>query len=77
MNQVEAQKKILEAIKANPENVIAKAIAFNPSITYFVSEVQFAPRTMENVAAIACGLACNGSDNGKTIFNLLNFADTL
>ena len=77
MNQIEAQKKIIEAIKANPENVIAKALAFNPSIKDIVSDAQFEPVTLEDVADIACRLACNGSDNGKTIFNMLNFADTL
>ena len=77
MNQVEAQKKIIEAIKANPENVIAKAIAFNPSISDDIRSARLAEWGIDGIAARACRVACKGSDNGKTIFNLLNFADTL
>ena len=84
MNQIEAQKKIIESIKANPENVIAKALAFNPSMSTYrvafanvVSAAKLAPCALEVIAYIACRSACNGSDNGKTIWNLLKFADTL
>jgi len=72
-----AQAKITEAINANPENVIAKAIAFSPKTAQIVDEVRKAPGTLAGVAAAALKDALRGKTNEETIANMIKFSNDL
>lgn len=72
-----AQEKISEAIKVNPENVISKAIAFNPATASIVEAVRKAPGSLAGVAAAALKDALRGKTNEETIANMVKFSNEL
>lgn len=72
-----AQQAMMNAMTANPEHVIAKAIEFRPSIASIVAETRKAPGTILGVAAIACRYALQGADKDETIANMNKFIETL
>ena len=70
MSNTEMQSKISAAIKADAENVITKAISFNPSVAAVVADTRKAPGKIEGVAAIALRYALRGANNAETVANM-------
>lgn len=72
-----AQQAMIAAINADAENVIAKAIAFRPSIASIVAETRKAQGPISGVAAVACRYALKGADAAETMANMDAFVATL
>lgn len=75
--QAQAQAKIAEAIKNNPEIVISAALELKPSIKSEIDALRKADGTLQGVAAIACKSALRGKTNEETIENMVSFAKLL
>ncbi len=73
----DAQAKISEAIKTNPEMVISKAIAFNPQTAAIVNDCRKVSGPASGVAASALKYALRGKTNDITAANIIKFASGL
>lgn len=78
MELQQAQNKIVAAIAADPESVIAACERFRAGTAELVAEVRKVPGTIAGCAAAAIQYACqNGASRDVVVANMIKLAASL